>query len=144
MDTANISFDINTTDAEALLGVEVWIDDTCVYQNPHVKELHQFSHTMDDKDGDHELRVVMSGKTAEHTKIDGQGNIIKDALISITNVRIDEIDVAPLFHSQVEYHHDFNGTQEPVQDTFHKHMGCNGTLSLKFSTPIYLWLLENM
>jgi hypothetical protein len=23
-------------------------------------------------------------------------------------------------------------------------MGCNGTVSLKFTTPIYMWLLETM
>jgi hypothetical protein len=45
---------------------------------------------------------------------------------------------------QAVYTHDFNGTQQEIQDEFYSEMGCNGTVSLKFSTPIYLWLLEHM
>jgi len=43
-----------------------------------------------------------------------------------------------------QYQHDFNGTGNPTIDKFYGEMGCNGTVSLKFTTPIYLWLLENM
>ena len=45
---------------------------------------------------------------------------------------------------QAVYTHDFNGTQPEIEDTFFGEMGCNGTVSLRFTTPIYLWLLENM
>jgi hypothetical protein len=144
MDTANISFDIDTTDRDAQLGIEVWIDDVCVHHNDHVVELYHFSHDMNDKDGTHELKIVLKGKTVDHTEIDGQGNITKDALISISNVQVDEIDVAQIFYTQAQYHHDFNSTQEPTQVKFYRYMGCNGTVVFKFSTPIYLWLLENM
>jgi hypothetical protein len=144
MDTANISFDIDTTDGDAQLGVEVWIDDVCACQIIHVTGPYHFSHDMSDHDGEHELRIVLTGKTNDHTKIDDQGNITKDALISVLNIQVDEIDATQLFHAQAQYHHDFNGTQEPTQSKFYRYMGCNGTVSLKFSTPIYLWLLENM
>jgi len=144
MDTANISFDINTTDDSSRLGVEVWIDNVCAYQNDHVTEQYHFIHDMNDDDGEHELKILLKGKTNNHTKIDEQGNIVKDALISVSNIQIDEIDVTQLFHAQAQYHHDFNGTQAPIKDKFYKHLGCNGTVSFKFTTPIYLWLLENM
>ena len=144
MDTANISFDIDTTDRDAQLGVEVWIDQVCVYQTNHVVDLYHFSHDMSDEDGNHELKIVLKGKTNDHTEIDDQGNITKDALISVSNIQIDEIDVSQIFYKQVQYHHDFNGTQPPITDTLHRHMGCNGTVNFAFSTPIYLWLLENM
>jgi len=144
MDTANISFDINTTDDTSQLGVEVWIDNVCAYQNDHVMEQYHFTHDMNDDDGEHELKIVLKGKTNNHTKIDEQGNITKDALISVTNIQIDGINVTQLFHAQAQYNHDFNGTQAPIKDTFYEHLGCNGTVSLKFTTPIYLWLLENM
>ena len=42
------------------------------------------------------------------------------------------------------YRHDYNGTTDPFDDEFYGEMGCNGTVSLKFTTPIYLWLLENL
>jgi hypothetical protein len=80
----------------------------------------------------------------EHTKIDEQGNIISDATLQISNVSIDELDVDQLFLEKCVYTHDFNGTQPKIEDTFHGIAGCNGTISLKFNTPVYLWLLENM
>jgi hypothetical protein len=144
MDTANISFDIDTTDGVAHLGIEVWIGNTCLYQNNHVTESYHFSHDISDEDGEHELKIVLKGKTNNHTVIDDQGNIIKDALISISNIQIDEIDFTQIFYKQTQYHHDFNGSREPVTDKFHRYMGCNGAIVFKFTSPIYLWLLENM
>ena len=47
-------------------------------------------------------------------------------------------------YSRERFQHDFNGTQPEIKDTFFGEMGCNGTVSLRFTTPIYLWLLEHM
>jgi hypothetical protein len=103
-----------------------------------------FAHELSDDDGKHELRIVLQGKLPEHTKIDEQGNIIGDATLQISNVTIDELDVEKLFQSHSTYTHNFNGTQSEIVDTFHGIAGCNGTISFEFSTPVYLWLLENM
>jgi hypothetical protein len=86
----------------------------------------------------------LSGKTIDHTKIDEHGNIIKDAVLQVLNVTIDAIDVHKLFLEKCVYEHDFNGSQPAVKATFHGIAGCNGAIIFKFSTPIYLWLLENM
>jgi hypothetical protein len=144
-DTANIAFAINTTNADAKLGIEIWIDTDCVYQTNHVTTSQHFSHSInDDDEAEHELRIVMLGKNQQHTVVDDQGNITKDAWITITNPTIDKIEVAQLFNEKTVYTHDFNGTQPESQHQFYGVMGCNGTVSLRFSTPIYLWLLENM
>ena len=143
--TSTISFDINTSDFTAAIGIAVWMDDVCVYQTDHLAEHKHIDHAVsDDDDGERELRIVVSGKTSEHTQIDEQGNIIKDVVVNISNITIDEIDITQLFNEKCVYTHDFNGTQPEIQDTFYGAAGCNGTISLKFSTPIYLWLLENM
>jgi hypothetical protein len=142
--TVNIAFDINTTDADAKLGIEIWINTDCVYQNSHVTEFQHFSHSIIDDEAEHELRIVMYGKTQQHTMIDDQGNITKDAWLTITNCKIDKIEVGQLFNEKTVYTHNFNNTQSESQHQFYGVMGCNGTVSLRFSTPIYLWLLENM
>ena len=142
--TATIEFEVGTTDAGANLGIEIWLDNNCVYKNNHVIAPHKFAHSLVDDDAEHELRIVMSGKTLENTTVDEQGNIVKDALLTISNPAIDGIDVAQLFIDQTVYTHNFNGSQDKIDDKFYGNMGCNGTVSLKFSTPIYLWLLENM
>ena len=143
--TSTISFDLDTNDPDSTIGIAVWVNNECVFETTHLKELHKFSYSInDDDEREHELRVVMSGKTTEHTKVDEAGNIIKDVLISLANVNLDEIDINQLFLDKCVYTHDFNGTQPEIKDTFFGAAGCNGTLSFKFSTPIYLWLLENM
>ena len=144
METVKISFDIETSDSECPFGIEIWLDDAVLLTNNNVKEKISFAHDINDDDGEHKLRVMISGKTADHTKVDDGGNIIKDATLQISNVVIDELDVNQLFLEKCVYTHDFNGTQPEIQDTFHGIAGCNGTISFEFSTPIYLWLLENM
>ena len=144
METVKISFDVETSDSECPLGIEIWLDDIVLLTNNHVQETVSFSHDINDHDGEHELRIVMLGKTSDHTIVDEAGNIVKDAILQISNVVIDDIDVNQLFLDKCVYTHNFNGTQPEIQDTFHGIAGCNGNISLKFSTPIYLWLLENM
>jgi hypothetical protein len=99
---------------------------------------------VEDDDGEHELRVVLKNKLSQHTKINAQGNIEQDAVITVNCFRFDEILVDQVVQEQAVYYHDFNGTTAAVQERFYGSMGCNGTLSLKFSTPVYLWLLEKM
>lgn len=139
-----LSFDIGTTDAVAIIAIAVWVNDNCIFQTDHVKELHKIVYNINDDDGEHTLKIVMSGKSADHTKIDTAGNILQDVMLQISNFNIDGIDVNQLFQDKIVYTHDFNGTQPETTDTFHGYMGCNGTVSLAFSTPMYLWLLENM
>jgi hypothetical protein len=139
-----MSFDIETSDATCPLGIEIWLDDAVLLHNDHVQEKISFSHDISDDDGEHKLRIVMFGKTSDHTQVDESGNIVKDATLKISNVVIDGLDVNQLFLERCVYTHDFNGTQSEIADTFHSIAGCNGTVNFEFTTPIYLWLLENM
>jgi len=142
--TSMVGFKLDTTDSTAKIGVAVWIDDTCVYQTDQLPGPQNIDFAVSDDDGEHELRIVISGKTTDHTKVDAQGNIIEDVVVSIANITIDEIDVDQLFNEKCVYTHDFNGTQPEIQNVFYGAAGCNGTISFRFTTPIYLWLLENM
>ncbi len=144
MDKVKIAFDIASTSLVYPFNVEVWVDQSKLLTLDHVSDCVHFEHELSDDDGEHELRIVLQGKLPEHTKIDEQGNIISDATLQISNVTIDDLDVNTVFQSHSVYTHNFNGTQSEIKDTFHGIAGCNGTLSLKFNTPVYLWLLENM
>jgi hypothetical protein len=138
------------------LGVKVTLDHNVIYDNPHVTTTDQISHEISDQDAEHELIIELYGKLPQHTKIDDVGNIVKDALITVENFQIDDIDISLMLTNFpntlyqdvpthiIQYCHDFNGTQPATINTFHGAMGCNGTVTLKFTTPIYLWLLENM
>lgn len=144
METVQISFDVETSDSECPLGIKIWLNDLLLLDRPHVQEKIAFAHDMSDDDGEHQLRIVISGKTADHTQVDDQGAIVQDATLQISTVTIDGIDVNQLFLEKCVYAHDFNGTQPKIQDTFYGVAGCNGTIVFAFTTPIYLWLLEHM
>jgi len=124
--------------------MEIWLDDQLIFDQDRVAETTAFTHELSDDDAEHELRFVLKNKTAEHTAIDDAGNIIKDACLIISDLTFDEIQLGYMFIELATYSHDFNGTGNQTQDKFYGTMGCNGTVSLKFSTPVYLWLLENM
>ena len=145
MTTYQITCTIGTTDPAAKLGLEIWVDNTQLYKNNHVTETAiPLSFDLPEDDSQHELRFVMSGKTVSDTKIDTEGNIIKDACLTITNAAFEEIELNQLFIDNAVYTHNFNGSQAEIQDKFYGTMGCNGTVSLEYATPVYLWLLEKM
>ena len=70
--------------------------------------------------------------------------IVNDIGLKISDLTFAEIKLGHTFLENAVYHHDFNGSQAPVQDAFYGEMGCNGHVELKFTSPIYLWLLEKM
>jgi hypothetical protein len=145
LETAKISFDIETSDAECPFGIEIRLGNTVLLKNNHVQEKITFEYDVDGvDDGDHELQITLTGKTPAHTIVDETGTIVKDATLKISAVTVDSIGVTQLFLEKCVYTHDFNGTQPEIEDSFHGVAGCNGTISFKFSTPIYMWLLTNL
>jgi hypothetical protein len=144
MNTSIFSCSIETTDPTVPLGMEIWVDDKCIFDQVHVQESHTVSYEFNDDEGDHDMKFVLKNKLSEHTTVDLDGKIISDAVLNIGNISFDEIDCQYLTTKLAEYQHNFNGTGAETQQKFYGSMGCNGTVTLKFTTPIYLWLLEMM
>ena len=144
MDSVKFSCVIEPSNTAVPLGCEVWIDDTCVFDQNHVAEPVTVVHEFSDDDGQHVLRITLKNKLPEHTRIDDQGNIMSDALLGVTEISFDEIDCTQIIHDISVYRHDLNGNGPEIEDKFFGELGCNGSVELKFTTPVYLWLLENM
>jgi len=138
-----IACNLATSDPAVALGFEAWIDDRKFFDSDHVQTAQKLSVEISDDSGEHELKFVMKNKTSDHTKIDEAGNIVSDARLIISDVSLDEILLAQIFIDKSTYTHDFNGTGPTTQQKFYGEIGCNGTVSLKFITPVYLWLLQN-
>lgn len=142
--TINISFKLDTTDAQVPLGFEAWIDDNKFFDTEHVQGSHALSVDVNDTEAEHELRFVLKNKTAKHTFSDESGNIIKDATLIISDLEFDQIKLGHMVTEKTVYKHDGNGYKQMSDHKFYGIMGCNGVVSLKFTTPMYMWLLENM
>lgn len=134
--------EISTSDATVPLHLRVILDGQIILDQPHVKDTIPFECWIPDAEQQHVLVFELSGKTQEHTVVNDAGEIVKDAFLKLTNFSIDDIELNNI--KTFEYEHDFNGTGEKTTDQFYDYMGCNGRVVVKFSTPIYLWLLENM
>lgn len=142
--TITISCTLDTTDPTAKLGFEAWVNDQKFFDSDHVQTRQKIVAEIADDDGEHELRFVLKNKTSNHTQIDETGDIVSDARLIVTELEFEGIQLGYMVTEQAVYTHNFNNTKKPTQDKFYGEMGCNGTVSLKFSTPIYLWLLEHM
>ena len=144
-DAIKFQCDLNTTNLSTPLGFEVLFNGKSAFKIDHVTETCQIVFDINDEDNAiQKLQFVMTGKTTEHTTVDDQGTITSDAMLTISNVIIDDIDISLLLNDKSKYTHNFNGTQPAVEDKFYGVMGCNGTVTFEFTTPFYLWLLEHM
>lgn len=125
--------------------LEVRIDGQSIWRGSVDDQAQIISHEMEDADDRHHLlEIELLDKKLEHTQIDEQGNILSDLLVTVSDFKFDGIEIDQIVYTQATYNHDFNGTKDPVKDEFYGTMGCNGTVSMFFTTPVYLWLLENM
>jgi hypothetical protein len=138
------SCSIGTTNASAPLGLEIWLDKDQIFNIDHIIETIDFCHNFNDEEGEHKICFVMKNKKLDDTQVDVNGNIIKDACVTIRNLALDDIDVNQVFIDSAVYEHNFNGTQPSSQVKFYGNLGCNGIVTVNFTTPIYLWLLERM
>jgi hypothetical protein len=144
MITASFCCSIATTNPDVPLGLEIWIDNQKLFDQAHVQENHRISADFSNSDGEHELRLVLKNKLSEHTRVDANNTIVSDARISVSDIEFEGIALNQLVPALAEYQHNFNGTGELSTHKFYGELGCNGTVTLKFTTPIYLWLLEHM
>ena len=143
MQTTKLGFKISANDT--VLDFQLVLDGQVQWQGCPGTDVQEISVEFDDADDEsHVLEFVLSGKTSEHTQITEQGEIVSVVIIRIQDIAFDDIVIDQMFSELAEYHHDFNGSQPALVDRFYGVMGCNGTVRLEFTTPVYLWLLENM
>lgn len=127
------------------LSVELWLDNSKFFDQRISQGTHKIGHTFDEDEEQHQFRIVLKNKQHYHTVIDKDGNIITDTIIDIKNVSFDDINIDTLMHEHAVYSHKTNNEQNDLSNyKFYGHLGCNGTVTLDFHTPFYLWLLENM
>jgi hypothetical protein len=144
MNTYQITCKIGSTNSSANLGLEIWLDEQLMYNIDHVSDEIPVNFEVNDDEAEHELKFVMKNKNSSHTTVDESGNIVSDARLIVSNLAFDEIELKQIFIDKATYTHDFNGTQDKTTEKFYGEMGCNGTVSLRYANPIYLWLLEHM
>jgi hypothetical protein len=126
--------------------LDVYINSTIIFQTKAQQKIQTIVYEIDEDPADHELKLVMSGKNFTHTKVDSEGKITSDVFFTINRLEFEELDMKEVFclGRRSRHRHSFNSTQPEFDDEFYGEIGCNGTVFMPFSTPIYLWLLDNI
>ena len=105
------------------------------------------------EESEYNLIIERSGKGKNQTVINEKGDILKDQLLHIKSIEIDEIDIGPLVYEGVytpKYPEPWATQQREsghdLKDSFKNvtQMGFNGEWKFTFSSPFYMWLLENL
>jgi len=92
-------------------------------------------------EGDNKLEISLLNKADSDTvQNEDKSAIVNDMLLNIESIEIDDIDLGSL---------KWTGSNFVPSDTTRPtlvncvNLGWNGTYSLAFASPFYLWLLEN-
>lgn len=142
METIKLSFEARSDSNDLVLTIR-FNDQILTAINPG-SNFAAYEFDLSDELPNQVLEFDLAGKTNAHTQIDSNGNIVKDCVVEIKNVMLDEIDITQLFMEKSVYKHNFNGNSDNINDSFFGTMGCNGTVRFEFTSPFYVWLLENM
>ena len=144
METIDIQFDFTTNDVHSGLSLEISFNNKLLQTIDATELTQKIQLSIECDTGDQLLDFTLKNKTPQHTILNDQGEIVKDSSIGIENFVIDYVELEHTFYEQCRYNHDFNGSQKPIDDDFFGTMGCNGTVSLKFTSPVYRWLVDTM
>ena len=124
----------------------IWLDDRIIIQseltNQELRDI-KFEHTVEQ--GPHDLKIRLENKADSDTVIEND-KIVKDMLLNIDDIIIDDISLGNLLWS-AKYIPDkkqfYKGQEVDHLDSC-VNLGWNGTYILKFTSPFYIWLLENL
>lgn len=119
-----------------------------ITQDTGVTQLIEFSKEI--VEGNHTLKIRLENKTPADTVKDNNDpvnyTIVKDMLLNIVDIEIDDISVGSLLWSS-KYILDkpikINGASVSEM-TGCVNLGLNGAYVFEFTSPFYLWLLENI
>jgi hypothetical protein len=112
----------------------------------------EFEHELEEGK-EYELIINRSGKIKGQTVINENGDVLKDQLLHIKSIEIDEIDIGALVYEGVytpRYPEPWASQQRQagmeLQESFKNvtSMGHDGKWAFKFQSPFYMWLLENL
>lgn len=117
-------------------------------QNPNLIELY---HDLNEGQ-EYKFVIHRSNKDNSQTVVEND-QIVKDQLLFIKSIEIDEIDLGGLVYEGLyypEYPEPWASQQTAAGNTLSKSiknvtsMGHNGRWELTFTSPFYMWLLENL
>ena len=140
---ASLLIECNQNAPEIFL--DIYLNNKLITSNPFINGKTNYVVEFTDTDARTEqcIKISMHGKTAKHTKIDEQQNIVSDIHAMVHKIVIDEIEVTEVYTqgNKCYYHIGRNSNKNELilADEFYGYMGINGNVLLNFYTPMWHW-----
>lgn len=152
IDSENIFFDIwlNPIYWDRPPSAKILIDDTCVFEDVVVEDIHiRFKHLCN-FERHHILTIERTGKTNNQTKF--ENDLVFDQVLNISKIKIDNIDCKNLVDFTCEYKPNYpepwtSKQQEKGNQLVNilegtRILGHNGVWTFKFKSPFYQYLID--
>jgi hypothetical protein len=109
--------------------------------------LVEFDASVEDDSVDNKLVIDYYNKDFRlDVVLDADGNIVKDKTIDILAICVEDIDLnqIPFDNNTVEVYEQAYPQELPRTRKNDMELSWNSTWTLEFSSPVYIWLLENI
>ena len=143
MEKEKVKFDIELSGTcwDKIPEFSMGIDDQ-EFVKDFVSDSRVFSFAAELTEEEHILWVDFHNKTDDQVvKTKDETGIEKDMLLNIEKIFIDGVEIGVL-----KWHASEFIAKDPKRETLDKcvNFGWNGRYQIKFTSPVYLWLLENL
>ena len=124
---------------------KVYLDDELIHDGEITEQTTVSWEGEIEDETDHKITVEFYGKKLDDTEADESGSPIEDKnlMLVIEKIIICGIDVEALIYGNNVYYPEKNDNA-PDKIEGITHLGWNGTWEFPFSSPVYIWLLENL
>jgi len=147
METVEVKFTLEPTWFNNAPKIKVAINNN-ILLDTQLEEKLDFKQTVElSEDNSHQLTFTLYDKTNNDTEILEDGSIKQDTLVKLSQLELENVNLTETMSLNKDvfyYEHDSNGTAQLEKHTLYNTLGCNGTATINFSTPFYIWSLENL
>ena len=147
METVEVKFTLEPTWFNNAPKIKVAINNN-ILLDTQLEEKLDFKQTVELSEGkSYQLTFTLYDKTDNDTEILEDGTIKQDTLVTLSQLQLENVDLTDTMslHNDIFYYeHDTNGTAQLEKHTLYNTLGCNGTATINFTTPFYIWSLENL
>lgn len=131
-----IKFDFNVTEYNGWPSIVFLVDDDTLLEHQFTHEQETVELPIDLLEGEHLLEIERTNVGKNNTEIDANGNIVKDQLVELVEMYVDDVKLPEFFKYRGVYH--LNGTKYPQGLVW----GGNGVWQWNFETPMVEWAID--
>jgi len=140
IDTAEIKINLSSENwDDRFPGARVSINDQVIFEDL-IKDSTEINWEGDIQDSN-TLTIEMYNKNPGDTVLENN-TIVKDVVLNIDNIEIDDVELREMLHVKSIYHPDGDDTPGVIDKCIN--LGWNGKWHLEFTSPTYIWFLENL